>query len=242
MPGRRASHSPYEVIGQLYSRHRRADPRIAAQIDAALGDAKTVLDVGAGTGSYEPRGRVVVACEPSSVMISQRPPGSAPAVRSVAESLPFASGSFDAVLAVLTVHHWSAPLVGLREIGQGRQTGGGASFRPGCAQPVLVVRRLPARVQRTANGSTAHSRAGRRARSAPREPRRFLFPATASTGSTGLTGNVPSGTSTQKHERASRTLLSWRTRWSPSAWNDSAPISRPGHGDVVTATCSFSTP
>jgi SAM-dependent methyltransferase len=106
----------YDVIGRLYSRHRRPDPRIAAQIEAALGDARTVLDVGAGTGSYEPRDKTVVACDPSSVMISQRPVGSGPAVRSVAEALPFASGAFDAVLAVLTVHHWNAPRVGLREL------------------------------------------------------------------------------------------------------------------------------
>ncbi len=122
MPNRQQSHSchgvigSYEVIGRLYSRHRRPDPRIAAQIEAALGDARTVLDVGAGTGSYEPRDRTVIACEPSSVMISQRATGAAPAVRSVAETLPFASGSFDAVLAVLTVHHWSAPRIGLREM------------------------------------------------------------------------------------------------------------------------------
>ena len=116
MSHRQGSHSPYEVIGRVYSRHRRADPRIAAQIEAALGDARTVLDVGAGTGSYEPRGRIVVACEPSSVMISQRPHDAAPAVRSVAEALPFATGAFDAVLAVLTVHHWKAPRIGLREL------------------------------------------------------------------------------------------------------------------------------
>jgi SAM-dependent methyltransferase len=116
MPEGSPPHSEYEVIGRLYSRHRRADPRIAAQIEAALGDARTVLDVGAGTGSYEPRDRIVVACDPSTVMISQRSPGSAPAVRSVAEALPFASGAFDAVLAVLTVHHWSAPRIGLREL------------------------------------------------------------------------------------------------------------------------------
>lgn len=110
------AHSPYDVIGRLYSKHRRPDPRIQAQIDAALGDARTVLDVGAGTGSYEPTERDVVAVEPSRVMISQRRPGSAPVVRSVAESLPFASGTFDAVLAVLTVHHWRNPRLGLREM------------------------------------------------------------------------------------------------------------------------------
>jgi len=113
--------STYDVIGRLYSLYRRADPRIARQIEAALGDARTVLDVGAGTGSYEPSDRAVVAAEPSEVMIGQRPSASGPAVRSVAESLPFATGSFEAVLAVFTVHHWSNPSLGLREM---RRVGG----------------------------------------------------------------------------------------------------------------------
>jgi SAM-dependent methyltransferase len=110
------AYSPYDLIGLVYSRHRRPDPRIAAQIEAALGDARTVLDVGAGTGSYEPSERDVVAVEPSQVMIAQRGRGAAPTVRSVAESLPFASGSFDAVLAVLTVHHWRNARLGLKEL------------------------------------------------------------------------------------------------------------------------------
>lgn len=74
------------------------------------------MNVGAGTGSYEPRGRQVVAVEPSAVMISQRRPDGAPVVRAVAESLPFRSGSFDAALAVLTVHHWPSQVAGLREV------------------------------------------------------------------------------------------------------------------------------
>jgi SAM-dependent methyltransferase len=106
----------YDRIGTIYARHRRPDPRIAQQIERALGDAVTILDVGAGTGSYEPSDRRVVAAEPSTVMISGRPPGSAPVVRSVAESLPFESGSFDAVLAIFTVHHWASPRIGLKEI------------------------------------------------------------------------------------------------------------------------------
>ena len=85
--GARCRPRQYDTIGRLYSRYRRPDPRIAAQIEPALGDAGTVLDVGAGTGSYEPTDRGVVAVEPSAVMISQRAAGSAPAVRSVAESL-----------------------------------------------------------------------------------------------------------------------------------------------------------
>jgi SAM-dependent methyltransferase len=106
----------YDTIGRGYADHRRPDPRIEAQILRALGDAKTVVNVGAGSGSYEPMDRPVVAVEPSTVMIDQRPPGSAPVVRAAAETLPFGDGAFDAAMAILTVHHWSDPTVGLREL------------------------------------------------------------------------------------------------------------------------------
>lgn len=100
----------------MYSRHRRPDPRIAAQINRALGGARRVVDVGAGTGSYEPLDRAVVAVEPSAVMVAQRLPGAPPAVRAVAEALPFPAGSFDAALAVLTLHHWTDVRAGLDEL------------------------------------------------------------------------------------------------------------------------------
>ncbi len=106
----------YDRIGGGYTATRRADPRIAARIHAALGDARTVVNVGAGTGSYEPRDRDVVAVEPSERMIEQRPPGSARVVRALAEDLPFADGAFDASMAVLTDHHWSDRARGLREL------------------------------------------------------------------------------------------------------------------------------
>jgi SAM-dependent methyltransferase len=106
----------YDEIGRSYERHRQPDPRIAAGVVRALGTARTVLDVGSGTGSYEPAGRVVVAVEPSRVMIRQRAPGSAPVVRAVAEALPFAERSFDAVLAILSVHHWSDFARGIAEM------------------------------------------------------------------------------------------------------------------------------
>ena len=106
----------YDRIGAVYARHRRPDPRLAAQFDRALGEGATVVNVGAGTGSYEPADRRVVAVEPSGVMISQRRPGSAPAVRAVAEHLPFADRSFDAALALLTVHHWQDAAAGLAEM------------------------------------------------------------------------------------------------------------------------------
>jgi SAM-dependent methyltransferase len=106
----------YEGIGGGYARHRRSEPRILARIEAALGDAATVVNVGAGTGSYEPAGRRVVAVEPSTVMLAQRQPSAAPAVRGVAEALPFPDDTFDAGLAVLTVHHWKDLRAGLAEL------------------------------------------------------------------------------------------------------------------------------
>jgi SAM-dependent methyltransferase len=108
--------APYDRLGRGYGRVRQPDPRIAAQIDAALGEARTVLNVGAGTGSYEPEGREVMAVEPSAEMIGQRPPGSAPVVQASAEALPFSDGSFDASLAVLTAHHWLDLGTGLAEM------------------------------------------------------------------------------------------------------------------------------
>jgi SAM-dependent methyltransferase len=104
------------MFGRGYAPRRRPDPRIASLIDTALGDARRVVNVGAGTGSYEPLGRQVVAVEPSPVMIGQRPPGSAPVVRAFAENLPFADGAFDVGLAILTVHHWKDPARGLAEL------------------------------------------------------------------------------------------------------------------------------
>jgi SAM-dependent methyltransferase len=106
----------YDTIGATYTVTRRTEPRIAAQVWAALGDARTVLNVGAGTGSYEPTGRDVTAVEPSAVMRSQRPAGAAPCLAAVAESLPFADQSFDAAMAFATVHHWQDPVAGLREL------------------------------------------------------------------------------------------------------------------------------
>ncbi|MBC3990385.1 MerR family transcriptional regulator [Streptomyces sp. AC563] len=106
----------YENIGSAYPATRRTEPRIAAQVWQALGDARTVLNVGAGTGSYEPPDRDVIAVEPSAVMRAQRPEGSAPCVAAAAERLPFPDRSFDAAMAFSTVHHWRDPIAGLREM------------------------------------------------------------------------------------------------------------------------------
>ena len=106
----------YDTIGRTYASTRRADPRIAAQITGALGDARRVVNVGAGTGNYEPDDRFVVAGDPSLTMLGQRPAGAGPAVQLVAEALPFPDGAFDVALAILTLHHWPDLECGLREM------------------------------------------------------------------------------------------------------------------------------
>ena len=106
----------YAAHGQGYGRQRRADPRIEAWVHAALGDARTVLNVGAGTGSYEPTDRQVLAIEPSAAMRAQRPARLTPAVDAVAERLPLDDQSVDAAMALVTVHQWPDLAKGLREL------------------------------------------------------------------------------------------------------------------------------
>ena len=106
----------YDTIGATYTVTRRTEPRIAARIWAALGDARTILNVGAGTGSYEPPDRHVLAVEPSALMRSQRLPDAAPCLAGSAENLPFDDQSFDAAMAFSTIHHWQDPVAGLREM------------------------------------------------------------------------------------------------------------------------------
>jgi len=106
----------YDVIGIDYRTTRATDPRIAAHIEAALGDAGSVINVGAGTGSYEPPSKQVLAVDPSRVMLRQRSSNAAPAIQAAAEDLPFRNKSFDAAMAVLTVHHWQYPHHGLSEL------------------------------------------------------------------------------------------------------------------------------
>jgi SAM-dependent methyltransferase len=106
----------YDEIGVRYRTNRRADPRIEGQILEALGDARSVVNVGAGTGAYEPSDHEVLAVEPSRVMRAQRPPGAAPCIDASAESLPLPDGSFDAAMALLTVHHWRDWRAGIREL------------------------------------------------------------------------------------------------------------------------------
>jgi SAM-dependent methyltransferase len=105
----------YDAIGTTYTTTRRPDPRIGALIARALGDARSVINVGAGAGSYEPP-QTVLGIDPSPVMIGQRPPGSAPVVQARAEALPLADHCADAAMALLTVHHWSDLAAGIAEL------------------------------------------------------------------------------------------------------------------------------
>ncbi len=106
----------YDTIGINYAELRKPDPRIAKIIADALGSAETVLNVGAGTGSYEPADRVVTAIEPSIEMIRKRRPDAAKAIQASAGDLPFDDKSFDAAMAILTIHHWPDKAAGLREM------------------------------------------------------------------------------------------------------------------------------
>ena len=106
----------YDVIGVDYAGVRRADPRLFAQIRQALGDARSVLNLGAGAGSYEPPDLDVIAVEPSAAMIAQRPPEAARAVQASAEALPLADDTFDAAMALLTIQHWTDIERGLAEM------------------------------------------------------------------------------------------------------------------------------
>ena len=116
MPSADPTSPVYDRIGVGYATQRRPEARWEAVIQAALGDARSVVNVGAGAGSYEPADRLVVAIEPSMTMIDQRRVDAAPVAQAVAEALPIRDGSFDAALAIHTVHHWRDPAVGFAEL------------------------------------------------------------------------------------------------------------------------------
>jgi len=115
-PDGSAGDADYGKIGRDYASYRQPDPRFAARILDALGDARTVLNVGAGAGSYEPVDREVTAIEPSASMRDQRPAHLSTAIDAAAESLPFGDNSFDASMGTFTVHQWSDLAAGLREL------------------------------------------------------------------------------------------------------------------------------
>lgn len=107
----------YDAIGHEYARFRREDPRIRQRIRARLGDSASIVNVGAGTGSYEPADLHVVAIEPSDVMAAQRPPTLAPAIRASADDIPLRDNAVDSAMAILTLHHWDSSCErGVREL------------------------------------------------------------------------------------------------------------------------------
>jgi SAM-dependent methyltransferase len=112
----------YDSIGGNYAQVRRPDRRIAAAIEVALGDAASVANIGAGAGAYEPLDRDVIAIEPSTVMIRQRPAGAAPCLQGSAEALPLETASVDAAMAINSVHHWTDPERGFREMARVART------------------------------------------------------------------------------------------------------------------------
>jgi SAM-dependent methyltransferase len=116
MPAKSAGDFDYEALGSGYAAVRRTDPRIAQYVHRALGTARSVVNVGAGAGSYEPPDLLVTPVEPSAFMRSQRSPGRPPALAAVAEDLPFLNGAFDAGMAMVTLHQWSDHDRGLREL------------------------------------------------------------------------------------------------------------------------------
>lgn len=129
----------YDQIGQGYKNLRIPDPRIAAQINSALGDAQTICNVGAGTGSYEPIDRKVTAVEPSELMISQRT-NSNRVVHAFAEDLPFEDNKFDASMSVLSVHHWTDARKGLEEMRRVSRRQVIFTFDPACIDDLWLVR------------------------------------------------------------------------------------------------------
>jgi SAM-dependent methyltransferase len=128
----------YDRIGVGYTETRREDPAIAAVIHAALGDARTVVNVGAGAGSYEPRDRDVLAVEPSPVMRAQRPPGAAPAIQASADALPFADGEFDAVLCECSLSTFPDKERAVAEMRRVLRPGGRAAISDVVADPARL--------------------------------------------------------------------------------------------------------
>ena len=133
----------YQNIGNNYSAVRRPDPRIQRLINTALGGAHSVVNVGAGTGNYEPADRRVVAVEPSLAMIAQRGPGTAPAIQVLAEALPFGDQAFDAALAILTLHHWNDLGGGLSELRRVARRQVVLLFEPQISQQFWLIEYFP---------------------------------------------------------------------------------------------------
>jgi SAM-dependent methyltransferase len=228
----------YDMIGVDYANLRKPDPRIGAMIENALGDARTILNVGAGTGSYEPAGRTVTAVEPSIRMIRQRTLPAASVVQGCAEALPFADDAFDAAMAVNTVHHWADKAAGLAEMR--RVTRG----------PIVLLTFDPMHrgagywiISRGSPPSTMHRCRGSRiigAGSGRWMSSRSPSPMIASTASSMPTGGGRAPISTRRCVPPCRPSMRWVTF--PRGWKSCNPISRAAPGRRAMARCSILTP
>ena len=205
------------------------------------GDARTVVNVGAGTGSYEPPDREVTAVEPSAVMIAQRPPEAAPVVQASAEALPFEDASFDAAMAVLTIHHWTDWRARHRGAAAGGRRVVVLSVGPGVRRPAVDQRRVLPRADRRGRAPVPVARrpGGRGARDA--RHRRSRSRTTARTASTARTGGGRRPTSTPTCGRASRRWPSGRRRRWRRGWSGSRPTCARAPGPSATPTCSRAT-
>ena len=232
----------YDTLGGGYTGVRRPDDRIAAQIVSALGNARSVLNIGAGAGSYEPTDRFVVPVEPSATMRAQRPPHLAPAIEAVAEALPFDAAVFDAAMAVLTVHHWPDAGAGLGELR--RVTRG----------PVVILTFDGPALERFWLNDYAPSSSrwsGAATRRSPRSAAPSAAPAPsmssrsrsiARTGSAMHSTDGRSDFSIPQSGRHSRDGGSSMTGPSAGPSTRSVPISSPASGTTDTATCAHSPP
>ena len=229
----------YETIGRSYAATRREDPRIARRIHEALGDARSVVNVGAGTGSYEPEDRYVIAVEPSDVMAEQRPPSRVPAIRASAGELPLRDRSVDAAMAILTLHHWDdAQERGVRELRRvardrvviltyDASVSGRmwlmADYLPEVAALDERIFPSPDALAGWLGGAWTCSR--------------FRSPATPATGCSARSGRTPSGCSTSARVRTRRASRACRTMWCSGSSARCAATSRTAAGTRATASC-----
>jgi SAM-dependent methyltransferase len=230
----------YDRIGRGYSAIRRPDSRIAAAIWAALGDAATVVNVGAGAGSYEPSDRKLIAVEPSRVMIAQRPPDAAPAIQAVVEALPLKDHAVDAAMAVLSLHHWEDVDQGLGEL-----------LRVACQRVVLVTMDVGTLGQfwlirdylpetLTAHGGDFPSTT-RLLELLPRATVGVIpVPRTAPTASWRRSGDGPKPTSTQASAPPPRPGISWTPRRPPERSINCEAIWPAASGTAATVVSAVS--
>ena len=229
----------YDTIGREYVAHRRADPRWEAAIAAQLGPGRTVVNVGAGTGSYEPADRIVVAVEPSLVMVSQRPPGRGPGP-------PGERHCASAPVALRRRLHGGAdrPPLGRLGGGPGRALPGGAAprgrgHRLRAALALLALRGLPPRGGRHRPAAAARRGDGGRCHRGHEVRGAAGARPTWRTACSGRTGADPRPTSTR---RSGPTAPAWRwptLRSSPGAWPRSSPTCVAGPGTAATPACSI---